>query len=148
MALSAPRASSPRVRRTMQGNRGSDTRPELVLRRELHRQGLRYRVGIRPIAEIGRRADIVFPRARLAIFVDGCFWHACPRHFVLPRTNTAYWSSKILGNAQRDNDTNAALATRGWMVIRVWEHTNCESAVDVIKVALAEGERYGIHHAP
>src|SRR4051794_2241308 len=91
-------ASSDAIRRTMLKNRHRDTRPEVALRSALHRMGLRYRVAVRPVPSVRRTADLVFRRQRIAVFVDGCFWHACPVHFVMPATNVDYWNSKIHGN--------------------------------------------------
>src|SRR6202011_2638685 len=93
-----------------------------ALRRCLHRRGLRYRVDVRPVASICRRADIVFVRARVAVFVDGCFWHGCPVHSRQSKTNAAWWDQKIATNQRRDRDTDARLAQAGWLVVRVWEH--------------------------
>lgn len=115
-------ASSAAIRRTMLGNRHRDTRPEMAVRSEAHRLGLRYRVAKRPVPDIRRSADLVFPRKRVAVFVDGCFWHGCPRHFVAPRTNAAYWAAKIERNRERDRSTDALMKTQGWRVLRVWEH--------------------------
>jgi DNA mismatch endonuclease (patch repair protein) len=106
----------------MQGNRGRDTRPELALRRELHRRGLRYRVHLRPEPGLRAFADVVFTRARVAVFVDGCFWHACPRHRTDPRTNSAWWAEKLARNVRRDRRVNEELQRAGWVVVRVWEH--------------------------
>src|SRR5450756_446435 len=106
-------ASSPAVRRVMQGNRKRDTRPEIALRQALHRRGLRYRVGVRPIDACGT-ADVVFPKAKVAVFVDGCFWHACPEHFSAPRTNASYWAAKIERNRNRDVEVDARLHAAGW----------------------------------
>src|SRR4051794_8019823 len=92
----APAASSPAVRRTMQGNRKTGTRPEVELRRHLHRLGFRFRKNLRlEVAGLRVAPDIVFPRAGVAVFVDGCFWHGCPEHFRSPRTNVEYWEAKI-----------------------------------------------------
>src|SRR3954469_24386844 len=92
----APAASSPTVRRTMQGNRKTGTRPEIEVRRHLHRLGFRFRKNLRvEVDGMSVVPDIVFPRARVAVFVDGCFWHGCPEHFHLPRTNAQYWEAKI-----------------------------------------------------
>jgi DNA mismatch endonuclease (patch repair protein) len=115
-------ASSPATRRSMQGNRSRDTRPELAIRSAVHATGLRYRVAARPIRGVRRSADLVFRSARVAVFVDGCFWHGCGDHFTPPRTNAAYWTAKIDGNRARDADTDARLAAHGWLVIRCWEH--------------------------
>ena len=114
-------ASSPAVRSVMRGNRKRDTRPEVALRRAVHRQGLRYRVATRPIDVCGT-ADLVFAGSRVAVFVDGCFWHACPTHFAPPQTNAAYWGPKIARNRARDEQIDAVLREAGWRPVRVWEH--------------------------
>jgi len=120
----SPPASSGAVRKRMQRmSTKRDTRPELALRRELHRLGLRYRVDAAPLADQPRRrADVVFGAAKVAVFVDGCFWHGCPRHGNTPTSNSGYWTLKLQGNRQRDADTNAKLKAAGWRVVRVWEH--------------------------
>lgn len=115
-------ASSPGVRRSMVGNRSRDTSPEMQVRRHLHRVGLRYRVHARPIKDWNRRADIVFPRAKIAVFINGCFWHGCPQHFVQPKTNSDYWLPKINRNIERDAETSLRLRSEGWLVIQMWEH--------------------------
>lgn len=106
----------------MRGNRSRDTLPELRVRSLLHRMGLRYRVDVRPEPDIARRADLVFRTARVAVMVDGCFWHGCPEHCVPSKSNTRYWSDKIEGNRRRDIDTDARLSARGWLVVRRWAH--------------------------
>jgi DNA mismatch endonuclease (patch repair protein) len=108
--------------------RNRDTVPEIALRSAVHRLGLRFRVAARPIKSVRRTADMVFGPSRVAVFCDGCFWHACPQHFVAPSTNTDYWDKKIAGNVARDRDTDALLAKAGWLVIRVWEHEDMERA--------------------
>lgn len=119
----APRASSEGARRTMVANRRRDTKPELLIRRELHARGLRYRVDYAPLAsDRRRRADIVFTRAKVAVFIDGCFWHGCPTHFVMPKTNADYWAPKIQRNMARDAETTRRLEGEGWTVLRFWEH--------------------------
>jgi DNA mismatch endonuclease (patch repair protein) len=128
----APSASSPAVRAAMQGNRKRDTRPELALRSELHRRGLRYRVDTRPEKTVPCRADIVFRRPKVAVFVDGCFWHGCPTHGTSPRTNAPYWKAKIARNVERDRLREADLSTAGWAVVRVWEHETAAEAADRI----------------
>jgi DNA mismatch endonuclease, patch repair protein len=115
-------ASSPAVRRGMLGNKSRDTTPELLLRRALHAKGYRYRVDRRVIPGGRRRADLTFARARVAVFVDGCFWHGCEVHYQAPSTNRDYWSTKLAINQRRDADTDAALADAGWSVLRLWEH--------------------------
>lgn len=106
----------------MQANRGRDTAPELAVRRAAHGLGLRYLVDARPLPSLNRRADLVFPRARVAVFVDGCFWHGCAEHGTTAKSNTAFWDAKIARNRARDIETNTKLAAAGWRVIRVWEH--------------------------
>jgi DNA mismatch endonuclease (patch repair protein) len=118
----------------MKANRRVDTRPEVALRSELHRRGLRFRkeVGLRPAKRL-RRVDIVFPRQRLAVFVDGCFWHGCPEHGNQPKVNTAYWSTKLARNVARDAEVTAELEAAGWTVVRVWEHEDLREAASRIE---------------
>jgi DNA mismatch endonuclease, patch repair protein len=134
-------ASSPGRRRNMQANRSRDTKPELAVRRLLHAQGLRYRVAVAPDKSLRRRADIVFPRQRVAVFIDGCFWHGCPEH---GRTsfnrNLDYWPDKIAGNRARDMDTNARLAEAGWSVLRFWEHEEPSAVAHAIAEVIRTGE--------
>jgi DNA mismatch endonuclease (patch repair protein) len=128
-----PFASSEAVRERMKRLARRDTNPELALRRGLHRQGLRYFVHRRPVPNVRRQADIVFPRAKVAVFVDGCFWHGCPQHGRRKhKTNDWYWSEKIRSNQARDRDTNAQLAAAGWHVIRIWEHESVSLSVGVV----------------
>ncbi|WP_254126481.1 very short patch repair endonuclease [Amycolatopsis sp. CA-230715] len=115
-------ASSPVVRRVMRANTSRDTGPERAVRRLVHAAGLRYRVDARPEPSLRRRADLVFTRARVAVFVDGCFWHGCPAHYSPPGTNSGYWAAKIAANAERDAETTALLRDAGWTVLRGWEH--------------------------
>jgi DNA mismatch endonuclease Vsr len=110
------------VRRVMRGNRGTDTRPEIAVRSSLQRAGLRFRKQYRPLIELRCWADVAFPRARLCLFVDGCFWHNCRKHYKPPRTNATLWASKIQRNSERDRFQRAMLSRAGWTVIRVWEH--------------------------
>lgn len=105
---------------TMSRIRGSDTGPEMAIRRRLWTAGFRYRVALR-IPE-GGRADIAVPRLRLAVFIDGCFWHNCPLHGVRPKTNVDFWRRKLDGNRQRDARQTRALVASGWTVLRFWEH--------------------------
>lgn len=108
----------------MQANRRRDTKPELALRSALHMAGLRYRCDFRIDLPGGKRVrpDVVFTRKRIAVFVDGCFWHSCPEHGRAPSSNTGYWSPKLARNRERDRDNSAALRAAGWTVIRLWEH--------------------------
>src|SRR5579871_6964702 len=107
----------------MSAQRSRDTSPELAVRTRLHRMGLRYRVHAAPLPSLRRRADIVFGPARVAVFVDGCFWHGCPEHGRRRHdVNGWYWPDKIARNQRRDADTDRQLAAAGWLVVRVWEH--------------------------
>ncbi|WP_199809841.1 very short patch repair endonuclease [Streptomyces sp. NRRL S-455] len=125
-------ASSDAARSTMRANRSRDSHPEMALRRAVHALGLRYRVCKRPLPSLRRTADLVFSRARVAVFLDGCFWHGCPKHHSTPLTHSAYWSNKIRGNQDRDRDTDAQLAAAGWLTIRVWEHEDPVQAAQLI----------------
>jgi DNA mismatch endonuclease (patch repair protein) len=116
----------------MRGNRSVDTRPELALRSELHRRGFRFRKAAAPVPGVRCRADVVFARARVAVFIDGCFWHRCPEHGISPRTNTDYWQAKLDRNVARDRRNNDALQASGWTVVRVWEHEDIVDAADRI----------------
>lgn len=113
-----------------------DTAPELALRRELHRRGLRYRVD-HPLPGMSRRrADLLFPRARVAVFIDGCFWHSCPIHGTTPANNEAWWVQKLRRNVERDRETDAALESAGWTVLRFWEHTPIDAAAEQVERAV------------
>jgi DNA mismatch endonuclease (patch repair protein) len=132
-----PPPSSESARAVMIGNRKRDTRPERALRSALHARGLRYRIDYK----IGKgrtapRPDVCFTRARVAVFVDGCFWHGCPRHGIQPKTNSHYWRAKLGRNRVRDAANNAALETEGWRVIRVWEHEDPHEAAAMIELAV------------
>jgi DNA mismatch endonuclease, patch repair protein len=119
----------------MQSNKGRDTKPELRLRRAAHALGLRYRVSIRPIPEVRRTADMVFTKARVAVFLDGCFWHGCPEHHTVARTNAEYWAEKVRRNRQRDRETDEVLEQAGWIVVRFWEHEDpASSARRLVKI--------------
>ncbi|WP_443078084.1 very short patch repair endonuclease [Streptomyces sp. SP17KL33] len=111
----------------MQAIRSRDTTPERLIRRLVHAQGLRYRVAARPLPDLRRTADMVFRPVKVAVFIDGCYWHGCPDHYVPPKTNVGYWSDKVARNMARDRDTDQRLAEAGWTVLRFWEH---EPAVD------------------
>jgi len=132
-------ASSPGRRRNMQANRSRDTKPELDVRRAIHKLGLRYRVAIAPEPGLRRRADIVFTRARVAVFIDGCFWHGCPEHGRSSFNHNAdYWPAKIAANVARDADTNERLHQAGWLVLRFWEHENAADVAEIIRRRIGE----------
>ncbi len=113
-----------------------NTRPERALRSLLHARGLRYRVHLKPEKHIRREADIVFTKARVAVFVDGCFWHGCPEHGEVPKSNDSFWRDKLEGNRIRDTQTRALLEAAGWSVVRVWEHEPFEEAADRVETAV------------
>ena len=121
-AQTMPPASSEGVSSRMRQQRRRDTAPELLVRRELFACGLRYRIHY-PVPGLQRRTiDVAFPKRKLAVFIDGCFWHGCPDHGTSPRANYEWWTSKIDGNRARDLQTTEALESAGWSVLRFWEH--------------------------
>jgi DNA mismatch endonuclease (patch repair protein) len=126
-------ASSDAVRAVMRANKGRDTRPERALRSALHARGLRYRVNARPLPEVRRTADVVFPGQRIAVFLDGCFWHGCSEHHRPASKNSEFWSSKVEGTKARDADTDRQLTQQGWTTIRVWEHEDPNEAAERIE---------------
>jgi DNA mismatch endonuclease (patch repair protein) len=139
----APAASTPAARAAMQRNRRRDSRAEVGLRSALHRMGLRFRVDypIRCGPGLPIRPDIVFTKARLAVFVDGCFWHGCPDHGRPPKANSDYWRAKIALNRDRDRRQTSQLTAAGWAVLRVWEHEPAEPAEIVIAVAWRRADK-------
>lgn len=122
----------------MQAIRSRDTQPEILIRRLVHAQGLRYRVSARPISDLRRTADMVFRPTKVAVFIDGCYWHGCPEHYVPPRTNSGYWSEKVLRNVQRDRDTDQRLKDAGWLALRFWEHEPSEMCAQRIVATITE----------
>jgi DNA mismatch endonuclease, patch repair protein len=132
MTTIPPPASSEVARRRMEATRRRDTPAEVALRSALHKQGLRFRVDVAPLPGGRRRADVVFRRARVAVFVDGCFWHGCPQHGTSPKQNAEWWRAKLAANRARDADTNRELAEAGWLVLRFWEHEDPNVAVVAI----------------
>ena len=120
----------------METQRRRDTGLELALRKALWARGLRYRVDYRVLPGLRRRADVAFIGSRVAVFVDGCFWHRCPDHGTTPRANRDWWVQKLEGNVQRDRDTDARLREAGWLVVRVWEHEDAASAVARVERAI------------
>jgi len=120
----------------MQANKGRDTQPELALRSAAHALGLRYRVSVRPLRELRRTADLVFTKARVAVFLDGCFWHGCPEHHTVAATNASFWAEKVESTRLRDRETDRRLADAGWTSIRVWEHEDPAEAAQRIQAVV------------
>ena len=133
-----PIPGKPSTSAVMRANRKRDTGPEVLVRSALHRAGARFRKDFPVRAGAGRptRLDIAFPRARVAVFVDGCFWHCCPEHGTTPQSNTRYWGPKLARNVERDHEVDDRLADAGWAVIRVWEHEDHEAAAARVLVEL------------
>lgn len=127
-AIPGDAAVSERMRR----QRKQDTAVEVALRRRLHAVGLRYRVHAKPLPSLRRTADIVFRTARVAVFVDGCFWHGCTAHKTIPRSNRQFWEEKISGNVRRDGDTKRRLTDAGWLYVQIWEHDDTDEAARAI----------------
>lgn len=126
-------------RHCMSQVRDRDTKPELSLRKALWARGLRYRLRY----SLPGRPDLVFVGARVAVFVDGCFWHGCPDHATQPATNSPFWADKLRANVERDQRVNATLRTLGWEVIRLWQHDveqRLEASVERVTQAVGEGQ--------
>ena len=128
--------SSPEARRRMQSVRQKNTSAESALRRELHARGLRYRIHVPILTKPRRVADVAFSGLRVAVFVDGCFWHGCPLHATWPKQNADFWRAKIEANVARDADTDERLRAEGWKVIRVWAHEPAKVAAGRIAMIL------------
>jgi DNA mismatch endonuclease, patch repair protein len=120
----------------MQNTPTRDTPHELALRRELHSRGLRYRVDVRPVPSIRRRADVVFRGVKVAVFADGCFWHGCPEHISWPKANARWWREKIATTKARDANTDERLLAAGWTVLRIWEHEGTIEAADRVEAVV------------
>ncbi|GAA3386749.1 very short patch repair endonuclease [Cryptosporangium minutisporangium] len=125
----------------MQANKSRDTNPELALRRAVHARGMRYRVNTRPVAGLRRTADLVFTKARVAIFLDGCFWHGCPQHHTVAKTNATFWAEKVRRNRERDAETDRLIAEHGWTVVRIWEHEDPTEAAERIQAVIEQARR-------
>lgn len=139
--MGRPTASSPGARRRMVRQARRDTKPELDLRRALHAAGLRFRVERAPLAGLRRRADIVFGPARIAVYVDGCFWHSCPEHATAPRSNAGWWAEKLQRNRDRDRETDTRLIAAGWLPVHVWEHEDSLIAAERIRELVLQRRR-------
>ena len=133
--------SSSETSRRMAKVRQSGTDAEMALRREMYRCGLRYRVNFEVLKRPRRVADIVFPSRRIAILVDGCFWHGCPEHATWPKRNQDFWRQKIEANRRRDSDTNVRLRSSGWTVLRFWGHESPSAAARTVSQAVNSSER-------
>jgi len=120
-----------------------DTLPERAIRSELHRRGFRFRVDRAPLPGLRSRADIVFGPARVAVYVDGCFWHSCPEHGTRPKANSEWWKRKLDRNQERDRETDRVLREHGWEVIRIWEHEDPAAAADRVEEAVREARLRG-----
>ena len=131
-------AVSEAARKSMQANKSRDTGPEVLLRRELFRRGLRYRVSYAPLTGVRRTIDIAFPRLRIAVLVDGCFWHGCPEHYRAPRSHKDYWEAKVQRNMARDHATTQMLQDADWQVIRLWAHESVSQMADTVEKAVKE----------
>lgn len=130
-------ATTPATRRSMLGNRRTGTKPELALRSALHAAGLRFRKDYRiDLVPVRPRPDVVFTRAKVAVFVDGCFWHSCPDHGTQPAKNVDYWTPKLARNIERDREHDEVLRDAGWTVVRIWEHESISEAVEAVRTAL------------
>ncbi|RDI48561.1 very short patch repair endonuclease [Nocardia mexicana] len=131
--------TDPQTSARMSRQRRVGTKPETALRKELHRRGYRFFVDRAPLQGLRRRADLVFPRRKVAVYVDGCFWHCCPEHATYPKNNAEWWAEKLAGNVKRDRDTDTRLTGSGWLVVRVWEHEDAVAAADRVQAALSNG---------
>ena len=137
-----PFVSDPGRAANMRSNRRTDTKPELALRTALHALGYRYRKDLRLDLPLRRvRPDVAFTSRKVAVFVDGCFWHACPEHGSKPKNNEWYWSPKLAKNVERDRAADEALAQAGWTVVRLWEHVPLADAVALVISAVGEPRR-------
>lgn len=143
MRLAPPKPTSAAASAVMRGNRRKDTRPEIAVRSELHRRGLRFFKHRRPVYDLRCEADIVFPRARVAVFIDGCFWHGCPDHGTRPASNASYWNAKIDRNTARDRRNDEWLRSNGWHIVRGWEHEPATHIADRVESVLLRASTGG-----
>ena len=139
-----PTASSTAALNRMRQQRRRDTAPEMLLRRELHRRGLRYFVDRAPLPGLRRRADIVFPGVKVSLCIDGCFWHSCPTHATKPKANAAWWEAKLEANRRRDMDTDERLRSAGWLPLRAWEHEDPIAVADRVEAVVRNRKRRGL----
>lgn len=121
----------------MLSNRGRDTKVELRVRSALHAAGLRYRLQVKVPGSTRRTIDVAFPKQRVAVFLDGCFWHGCPIHHTVSKTNAGFWADKVATNRERDRDTDGLLQEAGWVSLRFWEHEEVDVVVDIVSASVA-----------
>lgn len=139
-----PVASSNAALNRMKAAKPRDTTPEMALRQVLQEMGFAFSVDFSPIEGLRRRVDILFVEERVAVMIDGCYWHGCPQHGTWPKQNAEFWKAKIKANKRRDIDTNQRLEDAGWHVIRVWEHENPHEAAErIIDVLNASQDQEG-----
>jgi DNA mismatch endonuclease (patch repair protein) len=137
-----PFPATPGRSANMKANRRTDTKPELALRAALHARGYRYRKDFRLDLPLRRvRPDIAFTSRKVAVFIDGCFWHACPAHGTSPKSNQWYWSPKLARNVARDHAADEALTQAGWTVVRLWEHVPLDDAIAMVVAAVGGPRR-------
>ena len=129
------------VRARFKAQKTRDTTPEVLVRRLLHKAGARYRLEVRAENDLRTKPDIVFRGPRLAVYIDGCFWHGCPEHFIPPKNNAAWWQEKISANKTRDGRSRRALADRGWTVLSFWEHDDPSDVAQQVLSILAKRRR-------
>ncbi|WKK73202.1 very short patch repair endonuclease [Rathayibacter oskolensis] len=130
----------------MLSNRGRDTKVELRVRSGLHAAGLRYRLQVKVPGSSRRTIDVAFPKQRIAVFLDGCFWHGCPVHHTVSKTNAGFWAEKVATNRERDQDTDRLLREAGWVPLRFWEHEEVDAIV--LEVAASVARRRADPEAP
>lgn len=136
-----PEPSSDAVRQRMEAQARRETGCEMAVRSAVHALGLRYRVHRKPEPDLRREADLVFPREKVAVFVDGCFWHGCPEHHRVPVTHSEWWTRKLERTRARDQQTDRVLRRNGWVVVRVWEHEEPAKAARRVKNAVVRRRR-------
>ncbi len=141
-----PLITTPDVSRRMAAQRVKDTAPELLLRRNLHARGLRYRLHQQPVPTVRRNLDIIFRPVRVAVEVRGCFWHQCPEHATFPRQNQAWWAAKLGRNRDRDLETEQLLTDAGWVLVVVWEHDQPSEAAARIEALVRSRRRTSSNH--
>lgn len=127
-----PLPSSQAALKRMKAVRQRDTAPEVAIRRAIFRRGYRFRIQVRPLGGLNRRADVVFPTEKVAVFVDGCFWHCCPLHGTSAKANAEFWAEKLETNRKRDTETDDLLRSEGWLPVRIWEHEDPEEAAEKV----------------